>query len=460
MTNTQFSSLAVTKEMLKTIASIGYEHMTPIQAQALPHILDKTDVIAQAKTGSGKTAAFGIGVIESLRPDLSHIQGLILCPTRELAEQVTTELRRLARFIPNVRILTLTGGRAFRQQSSSLEHGSHIIVGTPGRVLDHIQRETIDLKNIATLVLDEADRMLDMGFEESLTQITKNLPKARHTMLFSATYPPEIIALCKSLLTKPKEVRIDSIPDNNVISQVFYNVDGHKRPNTLLGLFQHYKPRSSIVFCNTKAKCNEIVAFLKDQGIYAVALHGDMLQKDRTQILVQFAHKSCSVLVATDVAARGLDVESVDIVINYELAEARTHMHRIGRTGRAGKIGIALSLYSPREQHKLEAIETYQKGSLDCRTPDALNRKKPFELKPAMCTLCINGGKKQKLRPGDILGALTGEVGLQGEQVGKIDIKDYYTYVAVDKNLAKDTCNKLMHTKIKNRKFKVNLVSM
>tara|TARA_R110002110_G_scaffold33533_1_gene114733 strand:+ start:53346 stop:54686 length:1341 start_codon:yes stop_codon:yes gene_type:complete len=446
--------------MLKTLDSLDYQHMTPIQAQTLPDILKRRDILAQAMTGSGKTAAFGIGLLSKLNTNQQFVQSLVLCPTRELAEQVSQELRRLARLIPNARIMTLCGGTPLRTQAVSLENGAHIVVGTPGRILDHLGRGILKLSNLSTLVLDEADRMLDMGFQEELNKIISTLPTKRQTLLFSATYPDVIQHISQKYLDNPVEVRIDSIHNESTIKQEFYQVNVSERQNALLGLLCHYKPESSIIFCNTKMKCQEVERFLNASGFHALSLHGDLDQRQRNKILIQFANKSCAILVATDLAARGLDIDSLAAVINYELADsAETHMHRIGRTGRAGHSGLALSLFQPSEVRKREAIEAHQGAPIALGSVESLNIDPDYSQQAKMKTLCIWGGKKQKLRPGDIVGALTGSKEITANQIGKIQVSDTSSYVAIENKLASKARQQLENGKIKNRKFKVQIMA-
>ena len=430
--------------------------MTPIQAQSLPDILKGKDLLAQAKTGSGKTAAFGIGLLHKIEVRTYQTQALVLCPTRELADQVSNEIRRLARAIPNTKILTLCGGKPMAPQLASLEHDPHIVVGTPGRILKHLGKETLKLDRLNTLVLDEADRMLDMGFHEDIMRIIDMTPHQRQTLLFSATYPEEIKDISHAIQTDPVDVRVESLHDNKKIKQVFYEIQKSERTKTLVALLQHYRPESSLVFCNRKQQCQELADALWQQGFHALALHGDLEQRDRDQVLLQFANKSSSILVATDVAARGLDIKDLQAVINFELSpDPEVHIHRIGRTGRAGNEGLALSLFMASETPKVIRIEEYQDSPARIDKPSSLESRKNFRLSPPMVTLCINGGRKNKIRAGDILGALTANTNLPGKQIGKIDVFDILAYVAVERPIAKQALKILSGGKIKGRKFRV-----
>jgi len=452
---TAFSSLPLTPELLANIKSLDYQVMTSIQAQSLPTILTGKDLLAQAKTGSGKTAAFAIGVLHKLETKTYQTQALVLCPTRELADQVSKEFRLLARAIPNTNILTLCGGKPMGPQLASLERNPHIVVGTPGRTLKHLEKGTLKLNGLKTLVLDEADRMLDMGFHEDIMRIIDMMPRQRQTLLFSATYPDEIQEISDAIQSDPADIRVESLHDNKKIQQVFYEIEKGARTKTLVTLLQHYRPESSLVFCNRKNQCKELAEELWQQGFHALALHGDLEQYERDQVLVQFSNKSSSILVATDVAARGLDVKDLQAVINFELSpDPEIHIHRIGRTGRAGKEGLALSLFMASEAKKVSAIEAFQNSPVRIEKPTSLKTRENFRLSPAMVTLSINGGRKNKVRAGDILGALTANTDLPAKQIGKIDIFDNLAYVAVERPIAKQALKILTEGKIKGRKFR------
>ncbi|GMQ88216.1 MAG: ATP-dependent RNA helicase DbpA [Gammaproteobacteria bacterium] len=456
MTTTSFSIPGLDAALLANLESMGYQAMTPIQAQSLPVILQGNDLIAQAETGSGKTAAFGIGLLTRLNARDFNVQALVLCPTRELADQVSKEIRRLASFIPNVKLLTLCGGASCRPQSGSLEHGAHIIVGTPGRILKHLRKGSLRLAKLKTLVLDEADRMLDMGFYDDIAEIVSATPANRQTLLFSATYPEAIKNISASMQKNPGQVNVEATYTQSRIKQVFYEVAGAgKRVTALVALLGHYNPASSVIFCNTKQQCQAIADTLQAKGFSVLALHGDLEQRDRDQVLVRFSNKSCSILVATDVAARGLDIKDLEAVINFELSQdPEVHIHRIGRTGRAGKAGLALSLYIATESHRVNAIEDYQKSPISFSAIDSLQVNHKLDFRPPMVTLCIDGGRRGKVRPGDILGALTSESGIAGDQVGKIDIFDRQAYVAIERSMADKALKQLSTGKIKGRYFK------
>ncbi len=440
--------------MLANLESLGYSEMTQIQAQSLPLVLQGQDIIAQAKTGSGKTAAFSIPVLEKLNVRFFGVQALVLCPTRELADQVAKEIRRLARLTHNVKVLTLCGGVSIGPQIGSLERGAHIIVGTPGRIVDHIAKGTLKLDSINQLVLDEADRMLEMGFADDLETILAACNAERQTLLFSATYPDDIKKISARYQRDPQMVKVEAIHTETNIEQHFFELQTTDESYpAVLTLLAHYRPVSSIAFCNTKVACDELLDYLRDQGVSALALHGDLEQKERDQVLVRFANKSCSVLIATDVAARGIDIKGLDAVINVDLArDSEVHVHRIGRTGRAGESGLALSLVVQKEVHKINRLEDYMKQSITLEALPSLSSQLLPE--PAMVTLNIDGGKKDKLRPGDIIGALTKDAGLPFEKIGKIDMFDYTAYVAVDQSIARAALKQLSDGKLKGRKFR------
>ena len=456
---TAFNSLPLSAAMLANLDSLGYAQMTPIQAQSLPVILKGMDLIAQAKTGSGKTAAFGIGLLNPINPRFFGCQALVICPTRELADQVAKEIRRLARAEDNIKVLTLCGGVSFGPQIGSLEHGAHIIVGTPGRIQQHLRKGSLKLDGLNTLVLDEADRMLDMGFYDAIEDIIRQTPERRQTLLFSATYPVGIKQLSSKFMRNPQQVKAEALHTDSQIEQRFYEISPEERMSAVTKVLGHFRPQSCVAFCFTKQQVQETVDHLTSKGISAVGLHGDLEQRDRDQVLAMFANRSTSVLVATDVAARGLDIDALDMVLNVELArDSEIHIHRVGRTGRAGEKGVAISLVAPSEAHRAQAIEQLQKAPLNWETLDTLTSQGGAPLLPAMSTLVIGAGRKDKVRPGDILGALTGDAGIPGAQVGKIAIFDFQAYVAVDRTVAKQAAQRLSEGKIKGRVLRVRVL--
>ena len=456
MSNTSFSSLNLPEALISNLNDLGYSSMTDIQAQALPAILAGKDVIGQAKTGSGKTAAFGLGLLAKLDVKYFRVQTLVLCPTRELADQVAAELRKLARSIHNIKILTLCGGVPIGPQIGSLEHGAHIIVGTPGRVIDHLDKDRLRLDDLTTLVLDEADRMLEMGFQADLDAVIAKAPAARQTLLFSATYPNAIAKLSERLLKDPLQVTVAEQHNTSSIQQQFFQVsDNHARLSALRVLLLQYQGQSSMVFCNTKRETQDVADALLGYGFSVLALHGDMEQKDRDQTLVQFANGSACILVATDVAARGLDISSVDAVFNYQLAhDADTHTHRIGRTGRAGQSGIALSLFTAADAGKLIPLEDGLGIKIDAAELPSVDIATLKPAKPLMATLQLDGGKKHKIRAGDIVGALTASKQLTNDDLGKIQLHDIWSFVAVKRTAVKLALQLIQQGKIKGKSIR------
>ncbi|TFZ04437.1 ATP-dependent RNA helicase DbpA [Ramlibacter rhizophilus] len=457
---TRFDTLALPPATVANLRQLGYLEMTPIQAASLPPALLGKDLIAQAKTGSGKTAAFALALLANLNARRFAVQALVLCPTRELADQVTTEIRRLARAEDNVKVITLTGGVPLRGQTTSLGHGAHIVVGTPGRVMDHLDRGNLQLDALNTLVLDEADRMLAMGFVDDIATVARQCPPQRQTLLFSATYPEGIAKLAAQFMREPVTVKVEAQHGGEQIEQRWYEVSESQRLAQVARLLDHFRPASTLAFCNTRARCRELVELLLAQGYSALALHGDLEQRDRDQVLVRFANGSCSVLVATDVAARGLDVAGLAAVINVDVpVDPEVHVHRIGRTGRAGQTGLALSLASLDEMGAVGRIEQLQGRESVWHPLAELSPAASGRLLPAMATIHLQAGRKEKIRPGDVLGALTADLGYAREQVGKIDINEFATYVAVERGIAPEVVARLNEGRIKGRSIKARCLN-
>jgi ATP-independent RNA helicase DbpA len=448
-----FSTLPLNPALLQALDSLEYKVMTPIQALSLPPMLEGRDVVGQARTGSGKTAAYGLALLSRIDTRLTKTQAMVLCPTRELADQITKELRRLARCLPNVKITILSGGISKRPQLASLEHDPHVVVGMAGRVLEHLAAETLHLSDLRVLVLDEADRMLDADFEEASRAIVEQAPAKRQTLFFSATFPDAVREVSRRLQKNPIDATIDTQSAVDV-EETYFEVEPVRRVEALVQLLDTYRPESTLVFCHTRGDAQEVEKGLLKRGHSVLALHGDIEQRDRDEVLVRFANGSCRVLVATDVAARGLDIKDLAAVISYELPkDPDVHIHRVGRTGRAGRKGIALHLFSPREVSRLQAIEKHvgakaKLGKLSTST------KAEAPLVANFVTLRIDGGRADKLRPGDILGALTGEAGIPNDAVGKINTYDTRTYVAITKPMAKLALKRLQEGKIKGKKFR------
>ncbi|RAO78287.1 ATP-dependent RNA helicase DbpA [Dyella jiangningensis] len=453
---TDFRTLPLKPALLASVETLGYTEMTPVQAQSLPPMLEGRDVIAQARTGSGKTAAFGLSLLQSLDVSTIRLQALVLCPTRELADQVSKSIRKLAANIPNVKLLTLCGGMPLGPQLASLTHDPHIVVGTPGRVQEHLKRGSLHGGGIKVLVLDEADRMLDMGFSEAIDDIVGRIAKHHQTLLFSATYAEEIRQVSKRLQREPVEVTVEAPHEESTIEQRFHEVEPAQKIDALAQLLGKEHAQHALVFCNMRKDVDAVADELDKRGFSALALHGDMEQRDRDEVLVQFANRSCSILVATDVAARGLDIAGLPLVVSYDIAhDPDTHTHRVGRTGRAGEAGLAITLVTPRERPKALNIEDQLGQPLPWHSLKvAPPRGKQLNLAP-MRTLVIDAGRQDKLRPGDILGALTGDAGLDAKDIGKIDVFATRAYVAIRRDLANKALERLRAGKIKGRNFRV-----
>ena len=454
-----FADLALAPALHAGLDALGYTTLTPIQAQSLPAILDRRDLIAQAPTGSGKTAAFGLGLLHGIDATASRPQALVLCPTRELADQVGKQLRKLATGIANLKLSVLYGGTPLAPQLASLaQHAPQVVVGTPGRVLELVQQDALDLRGVRTLVLDEADRMLDMGFDEPIRALVKRTPKDRQTLLFSATFPDAIRSLAQAMLRDPLEVSVDGEAHAPRIEAHFFEAEPARRAPQLAALLLQFRPASTVVFCNMRKDTEEVVGSLEHYGFTALALHGDMEQRDREEVLVRFANRSCNVLVASDVAARGLDIDDIGAVVNYELpTDADTYLHRVGRTGRAGRDGLALSLVAEKERGRAALIEQRQGSPIRYQRIEALDGKPRGVPQAAMVTLRIDAGRTDKLRPGDIVGALTGDAGgLPKDAIGKIAVFPTRSYVAIVRKEGDHALAQLRSGKIKGRKFRVN----
>jgi ATP-independent RNA helicase DbpA len=493
-----FQSLPLHPDLIEVTRELGYTQMTEIQAEAIPLLLAGKDVIGQSKTGSGKTAAFSLPILNGFTlADIrrKEIKALILCPTRELCTQVAREMRRLGRKLPGLQTLILSGGHPLYPQLCALEKGAHIAVGTPGRVLDLLARKKLSLISVTTVVLDESDRMLDMGFKDDIERVLSEVPKPRQMVLFSATFPKTIEGISKRYQTDAVRITIESSDESLTpdIEQVIYQIKTQTEVNAqvpgeiqqdkfnaLLDTLEHYQPESAIVFCNLKATVAGLAEKLEAQGVSVACIHGDLEQSDRDRVMAKFRNRSTRVLIATDVAARGLDIENLDIVVNFDLpAQTEVYVHRIGRTGRAGKKGVAVSLALARESRKLELIKSetdaqfktvsgFNTRGLSSQKTNTISSKatlpeivaKPLSIATAaMETLFISGGRKDKLRPGDILGALTGDAAqMSASAIGKIEIHDRFAYVAIDAAQAEFALTRLRDGRIKGRKFRVEKV--
>lgn len=453
-----FASLKLSAPAREALALLGFTLPTPIQTAALPPALAGRDVAGHAETGSGKTVAFGLPIVERLQPAL-HPQALVLCPTRELADQVAASLRLLAARLPNTRILTLCGGRPLRTDRLALAQGAHVIVGTPGRVADHLRRGTLNLDKLSILVLDEADRMLDMGFVDEVAGIVEATPPTRQTLLFSATFPDGIQSLSASIQRDPVAVSVDAQVDSARLQQAVYRCEQSERRSLVARLLAAREPTSALIFCETRDDCDRMARFLTARGGLALALHGGLEQRDRDAVLQQFANGSTRLLVATNVASRGLDIPDLPLVVIAEIArDASAHLHRIGRTGRAGKSGWALSVVAgPHEENRLRAVEELLGQPLSA--PEA----PPEDLdltgwEPSVQTLLILSGRKDKLRKGDLLGALVHDGGLESAAIGRIDIQDRTATVAIRRDVASKAYRFLERGRVKNRRVRVRLL--
>ena len=464
MTNNQtqqFDHLPLRAELHAVLPALNYLEMTPIQALSLPHALAGSDIVAKAQTGSGKTLAFAISILNSLDSTSRDVSCLVLCPTRELAEQVAEQIRLVAKTIINTKVLLLCGGTPVPPQIASLVHGANIVVGTPGRVMDHILKKRLNLNRLQHFVLDEADRMLDMGFEDELKVIHKELPKSKQTMLFSATFPPSVEAIVETVVKDPVRLETKVTSSMSNIEQIFYRVTEATRGHSLCGLLSEQQPQSCIVFCVTKKETQQTAIMLADKGFSVVALHGDLEQRERTEMLAQFSAGSARILVATDVAARGLDIDDVPVVINYRLSDdLDTHTHRVGRTGRAGKSGLAYSLVSSDEDIYAARIEEQLNQSIRKVGSESLRFHANRIIAAEFVTISISGGKKDKLRPGDLLGALTQDAKIPNDDIGKIKITATVSFLAIKPRSVKRAMNLFREGRIKGKRFRARKLSL
>jgi len=451
---TDFSQLPLSPALLQALGVLEYHAMTPVQAASLPPMLAGRDVTAQARTGSGKTAAFGLALLSKIDPSRVAVQSLVLCPTRELADQVGKEIRRLARFLPNLKLSVFCGGVPLRPHLASLTHPPHVVVGTPGRIQELMDEGALRLDDVRVAVLDEADRMLDMGFADAIAGILGQAPKDRQTLLFSATFPEGIRALGARFQREPEEVTIGG-DASEAIEQRFYEVEPPRKVDAIALLLGDLQPESALVFCNTRRDVQQVCDELQQRGFAALALHGDLDQRERDEVLVQFANRSCTVLVATDVAARGLDIAGLPVVISHGLAsDTDIHTHRIGRTGRAGQDGLALALVSGEDRRRVIGIEEQLGKAVRWERID-LSRKAARPTAAPMVTVVIDAGRQDKLRPGDVVGALTGEGGLAATAIGKIAAFATRTYVAIERSQAQKAMDRLRTGKVKGRSFRI-----
>ena len=521
METVRFEEMGLSEEIQKAVRYMGFEEASPIQAKAIPAMISGIDLIGQAQTGTGKTAAFGIPILEKVDPKLKKLQAIVLCPTRELAIQVADEIRNLSRYMHGIKVLPIYGGQDIVKQIRSLKSGTQIVIGTPGRVMDHMRRKTMKLDFVQTVVLDEADEMLNMGFREDIEFVLSGVPEERQTVLFSATMPKPIMEITKKFQNNAKVIKVTkkelTVPN---IEQYYYDVKPKKKEEVLSRLLDIYSPRLSVVFCNTKKQVDLLVNALLGRGYFAAGLHGDMKQEQRDRVMQGFRTGKTEILVATDVAARGIDVDEVEAVFNYDLPQDdEYYVHRIGRTGRAGREGRAFSFVSGKEVYKLKEIQRYCKTKIYAQKVPSLNdvantkmenilddvervieqedldmminaieervnnsefaamdmaaaflkiccgmtednkntEENDWEFgdtgagEDGMVRLFINIGKKQRVRPGDILGAIAGESGMDGKLIGTIDMYDKYTFVEVPREYAREVLNAMKNVKIKGK---------
>lgn len=521
METVRFEEMGLSEEIQKAVRYMGFEEASPIQAKAIPAMISGIDLIGQAQTGTGKTAAFGIPLLEKVDPKLKKLQAIVLCPTRELAIQVADEIRNLSRYMHGIKVLPIYGGQDIVKQIRSLKSGTQIVIGTPGRVMDHMRRKTMKLDFVHTVVLDEADEMLNMGFREDIEFVLSGVPEERQTVLFSATMPKPIMEITKKFQNNAKVIKVTkkelTVPN---IEQYYYDVKPKKKEEVLSRLLDIYSPRLSVVFCNTKKQVDLLVNALLGRGYFAAGLHGDMKQEQRDRVMQGFRTGKTEILVATDVAARGIDVDEVEAVFNYDLPQDdEYYVHRIGRTGRAGREGRAFSFVSGKEVYKLKEIQRYCKTKIYAQKVPSLNdvantkmenilddvervieqedldmminaieervnnseftamdmaaaflkiccgmtednkttKENDWEFgdtgagEDGMVRLFINIGKKQRVRPGDILGAIAGESGMDGKLIGTIDMYDKYTFVEVPREYAREVLNAMKNVKIKGK---------
>ena len=521
METVRFEEMGLSEEIQKAVRYMGFEEASPIQAKAIPAMISGIDLIGQAQTGTGKTAAFGIPILEKVDPKLKKLQAIVLCPTRELAIQVADEIRNLSRYMHGIKVLPIYGGQDIVKQIRSLKSGTQIVIGTPGRVMDHMRRKTMKLDFVHTVVLDEADEMLNMGFREDIEFVLSGVPEERQTVLFSATMPKPIMEITKKFQNNAKVIKVTkkelTVPN---IEQYYYDVKPKKKEEVLSRLLDIYSPRLSVVFCNTKKQVDLLVNALLGRGYFAAGLHGDMKQEQRDRVMQGFRTGKTEILVATDVAARGIDVDEVEAVFNYDLPQDdEYYVHRIGRTGRAGREGRAFSFVSGKEVYKLKEIQRYCKTKIYAQKVPSLNdvantkmenilddvervieqedldmminaieervnnseftamdmaaaflkiccgmtednkntEENDWEFgdtgagEDGMVRLFINIGKKQRVRPGDILGAIAEESGMDGKLIGTIDMYDKYTFVEVPREYAREVLNAMKNVKIKGK---------
>ena len=462
-TDLQFADFALSPALLAGVADLKFTQPTPVQQLVLAPALEGQDVAGQAPTGSGKTAAYGLAVLQQIDPMSATVQAIVLVPARELVLQVRDALKSLGKHIPNLRVAGYYGCHAMRDEVKGLQQTPHVVVATPGRMLDHLERRTIVPNRLKVLVLDEADKLLELGFQEEMATIISRLPVRRQTLLFSATMPDKVLALVREYLTRPRVMnaggaKASTLPDSLVLRGHIVSAADQK-PAALYHLITQPTAGRSLVFANTRDRVEELARFLKGRGLAAEALHGKMLQPERDKSMMKLRNGSATVLVATDVAARGIDVNELDTVVQYDMPDqADTFMHRSGRTARAGAVGTAHLIATAYEQQKLQnwpAASTVQWAGL---RPPALPDALPKPQRPSTVTLHVSAGKSEKISRGDLAGAFVSVGGLERDAVGRIEVFEHHSFVAVPEALAEEVLANMQGAKVKGKKVKVALI--
>ncbi len=510
----------ISEPLEKAILDMGFEEATPIQSLAIPSIMDGRDVIGQAQTGTGKTAAFGIPILEKVDPYEKELQAIILCPTRELAIQVAEELKKLSKYLKKIRVLPIYGGQPIDRQIKALDKGVQIVIGTPGRVMDHMRRGTLDMTNIKIVVLDEADEMLDMGFREDIEFVLRDTPIERQMLMFSATMSREILKLTKKYQDNPEFLKV--VPKELTVpetQQIYFEVKEKMKLDLLSRLLDIHNPNLSLVFCNTKRRVDRLVGHLQVRGYLADGLHGDLTQRQRDRVMNKFRKGNIDVLVATDVAARGIDVDDIEIVFNYDVPnDDEYYVHRIGRTGRAGKKGKAFTFVSGKEIYQLRDIQRYTKTKIEQQEIPSLHRVQEIKTdqfikqvkniintedlekqisiverlieedytsvemaaallkmamtkedvssesdddfgdtgaSPGMVRFFINVGRKDRIKAKDIVRAIGDKTGVSSSMIGKVDIFDKFSFIEIPNTSAREVFSIMNSAKIKGRSVNI-----
>ena len=474
MIENDFKKLAIGNDIIKGLTNLGFTEAKEVQKKVIPFMLSSKDIIVKSETGSGKTASFGIPLCENVEVEENKIQGIVLTPTRELALQVKEEISNIGR-VKKVRCAAIFGKQPMKEQINELKQRVHIVAGTPGRVIDHIERGTINLENAKYLIIDEGDKMLNMGFIDQIEKVINALPKNRSIMLFSATMPEAVEKLCVKYMNNPEKVTVTTkVVNRERIEEVYYNVEDKDKFKALKRVIYGEVPNRGIVFCNTKDTVKNVIKLMINEGLSAKELHGDMEQKERLKIMEDFKNGDFQFLVATDIAARGIHVDDITHVINYDVpGEKEAYVHRIGRTGRQGKSGNAITFVSNYETKFLRSIEEYigytithgtyaedsklreGKKLLKEKSSNLKKSVKPKNINKDIVKIHLNGGKKKKIRPGDIAGALNSIEGITSEDVGIIEVQDGFSYVDILNKKGNTILNNYKELSIKGKKIKI-----